>query len=815
MYTLQQIAAIVGGRFEGSIDYPAVSFLTDSRDVVEQEHILFVAIKTNKNNGHNYIRDLISKGVVSFLVQEGELKPEDFDTTKVSFVICANTLVGLQTLAAHHRRQFDIPVIGITGSNGKTMVKEWLYQLLKNDYSVCRSPKSFNSQLGVPLSVLGLKKSHTLGIFEAGISLPGEMDVLQEIIKPTIGVVTSIGSAHDEGFTGRHQKLGEKLKLVKECKEIIVNGLSKNELPYEIQNSVELISSDAHGTTNYTFDHNDLKITTATKILHLHTSFSDEASISNIATCVTVLLKLGVPVTDIEKRVRDLQPVALRLEIKNGIHNSLVINDYYNSDLDSLKIALNFLNQQNRRLYKCVVISDIEQSGVADDKLYKDISNLVTLNKIDLLVGVGKKISSFKSLFKRDSLFFDNTEDFIRHFKIIEQRFSHSTILLKGARSFGFEAIGDLLQQKSHDTTLEIDLNKLTGNVNYFRSLLKPTTKLMCMVKAMGYGGGGSELAKTLQHIGVNYLAVAYADEGVELRQSQVTLPVMVMSPETGALEDMINHRLEPEIFSFKLLRDFISKLDKLGISEAYPVHIKVDTGMHRLGFMEHEIDELIAEIKSKNQVKVQSVFSHLAASDNLSFDEFTKQQLKSFEAICAKFQAALDYSFLKHISNSVAISRFPTAHYDMVRLGIGMHGVGVDADQQKHLQNVSSLKTTISQIKKIKAGETVGYNRNGPVEKDTTIAIIPIGYADGFSRMLGNGRFGVYINGHFCKTIGNICMDMCMVDVSGVSCKEQDPVIIFENNDQLNAMAAAMNTITYEVLTSVSGRVKRVYIQE
>jgi alanine racemase len=815
MYTLRQIAAITGARLEGSIDYPVVSFLTDSRDVIDQEHIMFVAIKTQKNNGHNYIKDLISKGVTAFLVQDGEVDLHQYDINKVSFLICDNPLLALQALAAHHRVQFDIPVIGITGSNGKTMVKEWLYQLLKSDYSICRSPKSFNSQLGVPLSVLGLRQTHILAIFEAGVSQPGEMDVLQHIIKPTIGIITSIGSAHDEGFSNREQKVKEKLKLVQHCDWIIVNGLDEKSISQEIRSKTLLISNEGKGDVNYKFENGILNIRSGNIRLNLEVAFQDEASISNIATCVAALLKLNVPLAEIEKRVAALQPVALRLEIKNGIHNSLLINDYYNSDLDSLKIALSFLNQQNRRLYKCVIISDIEQSGIANDKLYRDIAALVSSNKIDLLVGIGKRISSFKTNFKRDSLFFESTEDFIHHFKIIEQRFSHSTILLKGARSFGFEAIGNLLQQKSHDTTLEIDLNKLTANVNYFRSLLKPATKLMCMVKAMGYGGGGSELAKTLQHIGVNYLAVAYADEGVELRQSQVNLPVMVMSPESGAFEDIINYRLEPEIFSFKSLRDFIEKLDKLGISEPYPVHIKIDTGMHRLGFMEHEIDQLIAEIKNKNQVKVQSVFSHLAASDNPALDSFTKQQLSKFKQACDKFQNELSYSFLKHISNSAGISRFPDAHFDMVRLGIGMHGIGVDDAQQKHLQNVSTLKTIITQIKEVKAGETVGYNRNGPVEKDTTIAIIPIGYADGFSRMLGNGRFGVYVNGKFCKTIGNVCMDMCMIDVTDLKCREQDTVIIFENIEQLNAMANSMHTITYEVLTSVSGRVKRVYIQE
>ncbi|MGZ4043857.1 MAG: alanine racemase, partial [Bacteroidia bacterium] len=597
MYTLQQIAQVTGSRLEGKINYPVSSFLADSRNVVDNNEVLFIAIKTAKNNGHKYITELIERGITSFLVQVNEIDVNTFDLNRVSFIVSEDPLKALQLLAKHHRTQFDVPVIGITGSNGKTMVKEWLYQLLKNDHIVCRSPKSFNSQLGVPLSVLSLNSSHTLGIFEAGISLPGEMDKLVEIIRPTIGIITSIGSAHDEGFENRGQKISEKLKLVSNCEKIVVNGLKENDIPASIRNKTIIISNEVNADVKFDFTEPELKLKINGEEIRMIIPFSDEASVLNISTCAVTLIQLGVAVNVIKERVSLLQPIALRLEIKNGIHNSFIINDYYNSDLDSLKIALGFLHQQNRRQFKTVVVSDIEQSGVIESRLYKDIAGMISANKIDLLVGIGRKITSFKTYFKSGSLFFDSTEEFIRNFKAIEHKFSHSTVLLKGARSFGFEAISNLLQQKSHDTVFEIDLNKLTDNVNYFRSLVKPNVKLMCMVKAMGYGGGGSELAKTLQHIGVNYLAVAYADEGVELRQSQVNLPVMVMSPESGAFEDMINYRLEPEIYSFKSLHDFVEKLDKLGISEAYPVHIKIDTGMHRLGFEENDIEKLISVI--------------------------------------------------------------------------------------------------------------------------------------------------------------------------------------------------------------------------
>lgn len=817
MYNLKQIAEVTGAVFAGTTNYSITSFLTDSRSVVSPEGNLFIALKTGKNNGHNYIPELIEKGITSFLVEEGEIATGKYTNDGVSFLISKNPLETLQKLAAYHRSQFNIPVIGVTGSNGKTVVKEWLYQLLKKDYTICRSPKSFNSQLGVPLSVLNLNTSHTLAIFEAGISQPGEMDALKDIIKPDFGILTSLGAPHDEGFEHRDQKLSEKLKLIADCKTIVVSGLTEDKIPSSLRSRTNLVSFENDADYKISFSVNQLQLTSKSenKTRSFEIPFTDDASVQNIATCIVTLLHLGIADEEISSRVKELQAIALRLEIKNGINNSLLINDFYNSDLDSLKIALNFLQQQNRRTYKSLIISDVEQSGISDASLYKEISTLVKNNKIDFLVGIGKKISWHKTYFKSDSLFFESTADFIKQFKSFDYRFSNSTILLKGARSFGFESLSNLLQQKSHDTVFEVDLNKLTHNVNYFRSLLQPNVKLMCMVKAMGYGGGGSELARTLQHLGANYLAVAYADEGVELRQSQISLPIMVMSPEADALEDIINYRLEPEIYSFKMLDAFARKLDKLGFSQAYPIHIKIDTGMHRLGFEPEQTEELISVLKTLPHIKVQSVFSHLSASDNPAFDDFTNEQISIFKSTCSLIEKGIGHTFIKHISNSGGISRFKNAHFDMVRLGIGMHGIGVNETEQKQLQNVSCLKTKISQIKHVEPGETVGYNRNGKVDKRLSIATIPIGYADGFSRSLGNRRFSVHVNGKACQTIGNICMDMCMIDVTGINCSEGDDVIIFENNTQLNDMASAMGTITYEVLTSVSGRVKRVYIQE
>ncbi len=815
MYSLKQIAQITNSAFIGTTDYKPNLFLTDSRTLQNPSSTLFIAIKTNRNNGHNYINDLIKKGVTSFLIEENEFDYKNANNKNLSFIVSKNTLQSLQTLAAFHRSQFTIPVIGITGSNGKTVVKEWLYQLLKSEYIICRSPKSFNSQIGVPFSVLNLNASHSLAIFEAGISQPGEMDKLEKIIQPTIGIVTSIGSAHDEGFETTDQKLSEKLKLVVNSKTVIVNGVEKAKVSNSFYPKIIFVSSNPDAGFQFSFTENTLHLKSKLKNYCFKLNFTDSASIANSATCIATLLQLGYDEKIIQQKLNHLQPIALRLEIKNGINNSLLINDYYNSDLDSLTIALNFLQQQHRRTKKIVIISDIEQSGVLATNLYKHLADLFSQNKIDLVVGIGKDILNNKPLFKNNSLFYIDTASFIQQFALINYQFADATLLLKGARSFGFENISRLLQQKSHDTVFEINLNKLTANVNYFKSILQPNVKIMAMVKAMGYGSGSSEIAKTLEHIGVNYLAVAYADEGVELRNSQLKLPIMVMSPESDSLDDIINFNLEPEIYSFKVLYEFITKLDQLGISEPYPIHIKIDTGMHRLGFEEHDIVQLISELKKHLQLKVVSIFSHLAGSDNEALDDFTNEQINLFEKISSHIENEIGYTILKHICNSGAISRFKRAHFNMVRLGIGLYGLGVNDNEQKQLENVGILKTKISQIKFVKENDTVGYNRNGKINADTKIATIPIGYADGFSRQLGNGKYGVFINGQFCKIIGNVCMDMSMIDITLIKCNEGDEVIIFETTEQINQLASTLNTINYEVLTSVSSRVKRIYVQE
>ncbi|MBK9285167.1 MAG: bifunctional UDP-N-acetylmuramoyl-tripeptide:D-alanyl-D-alanine ligase/alanine racemase [Sphingobacteriaceae bacterium] len=814
MYTLKEIADVVHGNVHGSSFQKINTFLTDSRNLNSSQSVLFIALQSGKNNGHQYIAELIKSGVQSFLVQKNSFNTTDFRNPEIGFIVVEDTLRALQQLAVFHRSKFNIPVIGITGSNGKTVVKEWLYQLLKPDYSICRSPKSYNSQIGVPLSILNLNPTHTLAIFEAGISRKGEMQVLEEIIRPTLTLFTAIGSAHDEGFKSREEKISEKLLLAKNSNQIITNGLKKSEIPESLQSKCICISENNDTDVRFSINGNQIEIG-GNPPLQFTFQFTDSASIQNVVTCVQTLRTLLVNDEEIQKRIPWLQTVALRLEIKNAIQRSLVINDYYNSDLDSLKIALAFLQQQNRRLKKVIVISDIEQSGMPDTLLYREIASLLQSAKADTIVGIGKKIGNFRSFLKADSVFYESTEEFIENFGKISFRFSDATILLKGARSFGFEKISHLLQLKSHDTVFEINLNKLTHNINYYKLLVGEKVKLMCMVKAMGYGGGGSELARTLQHQGVQYLAVAYADEGVELRQSQIHLPIMVMSPESEAYDDIIQFNLEPELYSFKTLREFCDTLDRVGNATAFPVHIKIDTGMHRLGFEEKDVDALIHFLNEHPQLKVQSVFSHLSASDNSNLDDFTNQQINQFTQICERIEKGITYTFLRHICNSGAISRFNHAHFDMVRLGIGMHGIGVNKEEQKKLENVGTLRTRVSQIKTVNAGETVSYNRSGKAEKEIRIATIPIGYADGFHRVYGNGKAGVYIQGKYCKTIGNICMDMCMIDLGELNCNEGEEVIVFENFNQLKALADCANSITYEVLTGVSARVKRVYVWE
>lgn len=822
MYTLSEIAPVIGAAVSGEASDTGLSvLLTDSRQLTEPQHTLFIALVTERNDAHRYIYGLVQKGVKAFVVN---FIPENCKGIEgLCFLEVKNTKQALQQLAAWHRQHFRIPVIGITGSNGKTIVKEWLYQLLKTDYSIVRSPKSFNSQIGVPLSVWQMKESHSLGIFEAGISEPGEMPVLKEIIQPTIGILTSFGTAHDEGFRDATQKLKEKLSLFAESETVIVNARAfpENYTDLLVGDKWFVISGSPHARLQIlhteTEEHGTrIRARYRDSETELLVPFTDAASVNNAMTCWATLLHLQVPPAEIGQRILRLQSVEMRLELKLGNNNCILINDFYNSDINALEIALHHLKQQHRGGQKVVILSDIEQSGKLGWELYTHVARLLSQFHIDVFIGIGKEISTQRKLFPGQSHFYDSTQDFLEDAKKqAELQFHNAIILLKGARSFGFEVISKHFQQKSHDTVLEINLNNLIHNINFYRSQLEKNTKLMCMVKATGYGSGSTEIAFTLQHHHVDYLAVAYADEGVELRKAGIHLPVMVMSPEEASYDDMLAYQLEPELFSFKVIREFSKALQNKAISEPYPVHIKLDTGMHRLGFEEARIDELCEVLAKEPSIRVKSIFSHLVGSDSAAFDEFSRQQIALFEKMASRIESVLGYSVIRHICNSGAITRFKEAHYDMVRLGIGMYGVGFNELEKQHLKNISSLKTRISQIRPLKKGETVGYNRRGVAEQDMTIATIPIGYADGLSRRTGNGNFAVHINGRACKTIGNICMDMCMVDITGINCQEGDEVIVFESNQQLMDLSAAMDTIPYEVLTNISTRVKRIYVQE
>ncbi|MFA5972307.1 MAG: bifunctional UDP-N-acetylmuramoyl-tripeptide:D-alanyl-D-alanine ligase/alanine racemase [Lentimicrobiaceae bacterium] len=824
-YSISEITQIVKGELIHVSDADALitELAIDSRRIILPEGSLFFALTSKRNDGHKYIEELYEKGVRNFVVEEEPVNLLLLYNTNIIKV--KNTLFALQALATAHRKQFNIPVIGITGSNGKTIVKEWLYQLLNESKNIVRSPKSFNSQIGVPLSVWQIREDHELAIFEAGISEPDEMDHLQPIIQPTIGIFTNIGHAHDENFINRIQKAGEKFKLFtkvktlvycidqKEVQEgIIKTGLLKNidTFTWSRKTSADLqittVCPDGH-TMQLTGLYQDAEISIAIP-------FTDEASIENAIHCWATMLLMGYNNTLISRRMRMLQPLAMRLEMKAGINNCTLINDSYSNDIDSLSIALDFLNQQKQHRKKTVILSDILQSGRSDSHLYGDVSELLNQRHIDRLIGIGNGISRHSTLFKMEKEFFSTTEEFLDSYSI--SAFANESILLKGARIFGFERITEALQQKTHETVLEIDLNALVYNLNYYRSNLDPGVKVMAMVKAFSYGSGSYEIANVLQFHQVDYLTVAYADEGVELRKAGIKMPIMIMNPDEESFDAIIKYQLEPEIYSFRVLRMLEAVLIKLSANTpSIGIHIKIDTGMNRLGFDPSEVDELINQIKDRAQIRVKSVFSHLAASDSATNDDFTRHQISLFRMISERISFEFDYPILRHIANTAAITRFPEARFDMVRLGIGLYGISPLPEEQEYLQNVSTLRSVISQIKHVSPDETVGYNRRYKAQKETTIAIVPIGYADGLSRALSNGIGYLKVNGKFAPIVGSICMDMTMIDITGINVHEGDEVIIFGKELPITRLADEMGSIPYEILSGISQRVKRVYFQE
>lgn len=818
---MDEIAAIVDGEIitKGYKDQVITDILIDSRRLTTSDKCLFIALVSKKNDAHRYIADLEKKGIKNFIVTD-----KSYSTSGINCIYVENTLKALHKLTAFHRKKFKLPVIGITGSNGKTIVKEWLYQLLNPDTKVVRSPKSYNSQVGVPLSVWQLNTDSELGIFEAGISEPDEMGKLQPIINPTIGIFTNIGPAHSENFISIKQKVGEKLNLFTKVKTLIYcpdySEIQETIIKSEILNTIEAFTwskkQDASLRINQVLhEKQQTKITGifGNNEISIVIPFADDASAENAILCWATLLHLGYENKTIAERMLNLQPIAMRMEMKEGINHCSIINDSYNSDFVSLSIAIDFLNQQNQHRKKTIILSDILQSGQDDNELYGEIGVLLRKKNINKLIGIGSAISKQQDKFEAEKYFFPTTDAFLRQYSFTA--FQNESILLKGARVFEFEQISQALQQKAHETVLEINLNALINNLGYFRKKLNPGTKIMAMVKAFSYGSGSFEIANILQYHRIDYLAVAYADEGVELRKAGITVPIMIMNPDQQSFDSIIKHDLEPEIYSFRTL-DLLEEAIQTNIiveNKPVKVHIKLDTGMHRLGFMPGEIEALIDRLINTKTIFVQSVFSHLAASEDPAEDAFTRRQFEQFNEMAAKFRREVNPELLAHILNSAGINRFPEAQMDMVRLGISLYGITFN--ENENLENVSTLKSIVSQIKEIKAGETIGYNRTGRAEKDMTIAIVPVGYADGLNRKLSNGKGKLYINGKPAPIIGNVCMDMCTIDITGLPVNEGDDVIIFGKDHPITGLARDLETIPYEVLTNISRRVKRVYYHE
>ncbi len=815
-YKLSEIAKATNGQSFLYRDSSISHVFIDSRNMVPVEKSIFFAINGKRNDGHQYINELIDKGVRSFVVEE--IRDSFTKNKKCNFILVKNSLKAFQDFAVWHRKKFNIPVVGITGSNGKTIVKEWMFFLLDGEKNIVRSPKSYNSQVGVPLSVFLMEKHHQIGIFEAGISQTGEMGKLEKIVSPNIGLITNIGDAHQENFKNQEQKVIEKLKLFKNTNliiycsdyEIIDKEISKLKSSKKLfftwseKKKADLEIIKIQISKNST----QIKAVFENKEINIQIPFIDKASIENSIHCWSFLLANNLFTEKITEKFKILPSIGMRLEMMHGENNCTIINDTYNSDLNSIKIALDVLKRQQQHHNKCLILSDVLQSGEKDDALYQNLESLVKSSNIQKFIGIGPKISNYFSKSLSNTSFYPDTESFIS--SNLFKQFSNEAILIKGARHFEFDKISELLQQKTHRTVLEINLEALESNLNYFRSLLSAKTKILVMVKAFAYGSGSYEIANFLEHQRIDYLGVAYTDEGVALRKAGVHLPIIVMNPEEGSYRNIINYNLEPEIFSFNSLLAFGKELEQY-YRNSYPVHIKIDTGMKRLGFHPDEMDKLIEILKVNKYIKPKSVFSHLVASDESVHDQFSLAQIEIFKAAVAKLQKKVSYPIIRHILNSSGIERFPDSHFEMVRLGLGLHGVS--SNKSSNLKNISTLKSHIIQIKWVKQHETIGYGRKGIIDRDSRIAIVPIGYADGLNRKLSNRVGRMFINGTYALIVGNISMDMCMIDVTDIEANEGDQVIIFGPELPINELADKLGTIPYEILTSISQRVKRVYI--
>jgi alanine racemase len=806
-----------GSLFQASKnDAEILHLLTDSRKMVFAEQGLFIAIKGVRNDGHLYLKEVYEQGVRLFLIEEGNYTTQSLTHLKEAGIfIVKNSLAALQAMAAYHRNLFSYPVTAITGSNGKTIVKEWLTHLLKEDFRIVRNPKSYNSQLGVPLSVWQMQENHQLAIFEAGISEPKEMQKLAAILKPKIGILTLIGDAHDEGFENKIEKLKEKMLLFDACEKVIY-GYDQSFVKTHIQSqqvagkyiswSKKNKEADYFISVQQETQNTELKLNQFT----VRIPFTDEAAIWNACTCLAYLAAQNLLNPRIAERFAELPSLEMRLQLKEAQNNCILLNDAYSADTGSLAIALDFLQQHAAEKKRSVILSDFLESGVKEEELYQQIANQLKAHQITKFIGIGKRISAYQHLFTCEQKgFYEDTKSFLEANQLLD--FSHEIILLKGARKFGFERIAKWFEKQVHQTVFEINLNALENNLNAYKKLLSPKVKVMAMVKAFSYGAGSYEIARILSYHRVDYLTVAYADEGVVLRKAGIQTPIMVMNPEPSSFDALLKHHLEPEIYQF----DILNKLIEIADGEEIGIHLELDTGMKRLGFDAHEIPALLQLLKATPNLKVNSVFTHLAASEETAHDPFTLSQIEKFKQLSALICEAFPYPVLRHCLNSGGIARFKEAQFDMVRLGIGLYGI--DPAQQKSLQlkPIGTLKTIISQIREIEANESIGYGRNGKLRTAGRIAIVAIGYADGLDRKLSNGTGYMLVNGQIAPIVGNICMDMTMLNISDIDCKVGDEVIVFGDKPSLHEISAHIGTIPYEVLTGVSQRVKRVYYYE
>ena len=821
-YSIEIIAQLLQAKRIGPGEGTVKWLLTDSRSLGFPEETLFFALVTGRGNGHRYINDLYNRGVRHFVVSEHPTDESLQAMPEANFLVVADTLAALQLLAEKHRAQYDIPVVGITGSNGKTVVKEWLSQLLGPDHHVARSPRSYNSQIGVPLSVCQMDEHTDVALIEAGISHHREMRRLHHIIRPTIGVLTNIGGAHQENFTSLQDKCMEKLTLFRNCDIIIYNG-DDEEVCESVNRALQSAREIAWSRRNAdkplfisAVEKSDKNTTVTYHYLNLRGTytipFTDEASVENSIHCLAVCLYLMLPGEKIAERMQRLEPVAMRLEVKEGKNGSTLINDSYNADIASLDIALDFMARRPERegRERVLILSDLLQTGQRSRSLYRKVAALVESRGVERIIGIGPELMASADRFNIKKSFYTTTEDFLQSDEL--HMLHRSLILVKGSRSFGFERIAEQLALKVHETTLEIDLGAMVDNLNHYRSMLAPSVKTVCMVKAFAYGAGFYEIAKTLQDHRVDYLAVAVADEGEQLRKAGITANILVMNPEMSAFKTIFENNLEPEVYSFPLLDAMIHACEHEGYMH-YPIHIKIDTGMSRLGFSPDDMPQLIERLQRQKAVIPRSIFSHFAGSDSSDFDAFTHQQAARFDRAATALQAAFPHKILRHICNSAGIERFPEYHHDMVRLGLGLYGISPVGDRLLH--PISTLKSTILQIHDVPESETVGYSRRGRLVRPSRIASIPIGYADGLNRRLGNGLGHCIVNGQPAPYVGNICMDVCMIDITDIPCHEGDSVEIFGPTLPVTQLAQWLGTIPYEVMTGISTRVRRIYTVE